>query len=120
MVKSDEFETLNFIETATKKGESVNEKVIAEWSEQGIAFPSTPEGIRLMHLTEEKKNRAIRGQIMRKPSPMKFNSVDMYINAGTERYSMLCCLLCLYSSLQDVYLSSSGIAYNNHSDILYA
>jgi hypothetical protein len=80
-VKSDEEEVLNALQS---KGKSIDEETLEEWSEQGLAFPSTPEGVRLMHITEEKKRRVV-GQTMKKPSSMKFSSADLYVNAGTDR-----------------------------------
>lgn len=84
LVKSDEAEVLDEIERVVKKGKPLDEVTMEAWGKAGLVFPSTPEGVRLMHTTEEKNLHGSR-QTMKKPSSMKFSSADVYINAGTER-----------------------------------
>ena len=85
MVKKGEEKVINTIETWLNEGTNADEKQIDAWCDEGLVFRSTPLGVRAMHLAEVKEKKAF--ETVRKPSVLKY-ALDMYIQAGTERYSL--------------------------------
>ena len=84
LVKKGEEAVINTIEQWLNNGDNADEKQIDAWSDAGLVFRSTPLGVRAMHLAESKDVKT--AQTIRKPSALKY-ALDMYIQAGTERYS---------------------------------
>ena len=85
LVKKGEEKVINTIETWLNEGTNADEKQIDAWCDEGLVFRSTPLGVRAMHLAEVKEKKAF--ETIRKPSALKY-ALDMYIQAGTERYSL--------------------------------
>ena len=83
LVKKGEEAVINTIEQWLNNGDNADEKQIDAWSDAGLVFRSTPLGVRAMHLAESKGSKT--AQTIRKPSALKY-ALDMYIQAGTERY----------------------------------
>ena len=85
MVKKGEEKVINTIESWLNDGTNADEKQIDAWCDEGLVFRSTPLGVRAMHLAEVKEKKVY--QTIRKPSMLKF-ALDLYVQAGTERYEL--------------------------------
>lgn len=82
-IKRDETELLDKINELNKLGQPIPDTDIENWTESGLGFRSTPEGVRAMHIAEVNNRRSTASK--RKPSSLKFSAIDLYIQAGTER-----------------------------------
>ena len=85
LVKKGEEKVINTIESWLNDGTNADEKQIDAWCDEGLVFRSTPLGVRAMHLAEVKEKKVY--QTIRKPSMLKF-ALDLYVQAGTERYDL--------------------------------
>jgi hypothetical protein len=83
LVKKGEEKVINTIESWLNDGTNADEKQIDAWCDEGLVFRSTPLGVRAMHLAEVKEKKVF--QTIRKPSMLKY-ALDLYVQAGTERY----------------------------------
>jgi hypothetical protein len=83
LVKKGEEKVISTIESWLNDGTNADEKQIDAWCDEGLVFRSTPLGVRAMHLAEVKEKKVF--QTIRKPSMLKY-ALDLYVQAGTERY----------------------------------
>ena len=84
LVKRDEMEVINALNSMSNDGQTITEDQIDTWTAEGLAFRSTPEGVRAMHIAETKQTQKIVPS-MRKPSSLRFSGADLYIQAGTDQ-----------------------------------
>lgn len=103
LVKKGEEKVINTIESWLNDGTNADEKQIDAWCDEGLVFRSTPLGVRAMHLAEVKEKKIF--ETIRKPSVLKY-ALDMYVQAGTERYG-LNYLFCEVVDLQFCRIQSS-------------
>jgi len=80
LVKKDQVDVLSALKGL--EGQPVPDAQIDAWAEQGLAFRSSPEGVRAMHLAEVKARRSTTAT-MRKPSSLRYSAVDLYVQVGT-------------------------------------
>ena len=78
LVKRDEMEVINALNSMSNDGQTITEDQIDTWTAEGLAFRSTPEGVRAMHIAETKQTQKIVPS-MRKPSSLRFSGADLYI-----------------------------------------
>ena len=77
-------EVINALNSMSNDGQAITEDQIDTWTAEGLAFRSTPEGVRAMHIAETKQTQKIVPS-MRKPSSLRFSGAELYIQAGTDK-----------------------------------
>ena len=125
LVKRDQVEVLNALKGL--EGQPVPDAQIDAWAEQGLAFRSSPEGVRAMHLAEVKVRRATAATV-RKPSSLRYSAADLYVQVGSDKQPLYVKASKAAAALEDVaagtltaqQLERKGDAFTNVTELFIA